>query len=329
MCNHCTIQALVGRRKVMPFRRNEIFAPLWRAHASHMKHLALAAALVLSACATAEAQTPACPPAGYDRARLEAIKADGWTIASDRERNRLARALTACLASPDPTMRDGIAFEAYAHWLRGRQLSVETMRALADDLDARLVANDPNGFERPFAALVLSEVVRADRIEAYLDPGARMRALDDALRYFTSVRDYRGFDAAEGWRHGVAHGADVLLQLSLNPAFGANELERIADAVATQVAPDGHFYIYGESERLARPILFMAQRGLISEAHWTAYFAQFSSVGETPYGSQAGLARMHNVKAFLQALFLNARLSESSADDVLLPGVEAALRALP
>lgn len=294
-----------------------------------MKYCVFAAALVLSACATAEAQTSACPPAGYDRARLEAIKADGWRVSGDRERNRLARALTACLASSDPTMRDGIAFEAYAHWLRGRQLSVETMRALAADLDARLIANDPNGFERPFAALVLSEVVRADRIEAYLDPGARARLLDNALLYFTSVRDYRGFDAAEGWRHGVAHGADVLLQLSLNPAFDADELKRIADALATQVSPDGHFYVYGESERLARPILFMAQRGLISEADWTQYFAQFASAGENPYGSQAGLARMHNVKAFLQVIFLNARLSESSADDALLPGVEAALRALP
>jgi len=106
-----------------------------------MKQLVFAAALLMSACATAEAQTPSCPPAGYDRARLEAIKANGWAVASDRERNRLARALTACLASPDPTIRDGIAFEAYAHWLRGRQLSVETMRALADDLDARLRAD--------------------------------------------------------------------------------------------------------------------------------------------------------------------------------------------
>lgn len=294
-----------------------------------MKQLVFAAALLMSACATAEAQTPSCPPAGYDRARLEAIKANGWAVASDRERNRLARALTACLASPDPTIRDGIAFEAYAHWLRGRQLSVETMRALADDLDARLGADDPNGFERPFAALVLSEVVRADRIEAYLDAGVRARVLDDSLLYFTSVRDYRGFDAAEGWRHGVAHGADVLLQLSLNPAFDADELKRIADAIATQVAPDAHFYIYGESERLARPIVFMAQRGLISEADWTRYFAQFASAGENPYGSQAGLARMHNIKAFLQVVFLNARLSENDADDALLPGVEAALRALP
>ncbi len=294
-----------------------------------MKHLALAAAFVFAACASAQAQTPSCPPAGYDRAQVDALKASEWAIPSDRARNRLALALAACLASPDPTMRDGVAFEAYAHWLRARQLTPQTMRALAVDLEARLFASDPNGFEQPFAALVLSEVARADRIEAYLDEPSRQRMLDSALRYFTQVRDYRGFDEREGWRHGVAHGSDLLLQLGINPALGATDMQRIADAIATQVAPEGHFYIYGESERLARPIIFMAQRGLISEAQWTIYFAQFANVGENPHASQAGLARIHNAKAFLQTIYLNAQLSENAEDNAMLPGVEAALRALP
>lgn len=293
-----------------------------------MRQLALAAAFVLAACASAQAQTPSCPPAGYDRPQLDALKASEWAVSSDRARNRLALALTACLASPDPTMRDGIAFEAYAHWLRARQLTPRTMRALAVDLEARMFASDANGFEQPFAALVLSEVARADRIEAYLDEASRQRLLDSALRYFTQVRDYRGFDEREGWRHRVAHGSDLLLQLGLNPALGAADVQRIADAIATQVAPEGHFYIYGESERLARPIIFMAQRGLMSEAQWTAYFAQFANVGENPYSSQAGLARIHNAKAFLQTIYLNAQLSENAEDNSMLPGVEAALRAL-
>jgi hypothetical protein len=289
--------------------------------------LAAFAAICLSA--PAHAQT-ACPPAPYDAARLQAIKANDWAVPSDRERNRLARALTACLASPDPNLRDGVAFEALAHWLRARQLSVETMRALAEDLDRRLFSADANGFEQPFAALVLSEVARADRIEAYLAPETRTRILDHALAYFVAVRDYRGFDEREGWRHGVAHGADLLLQLSLNPAFAIAELARIRDAIAVQVAPTGHFYVYGESERLARPIIFMAQRGLVSEAEWTQWFAQFApGEDENLFASQAGLARRHNVNAFLQSVWINARLSQSTADDVLLPGAETALRAMP
>lgn len=294
-----------------------------------MKHLALAAALLLCACATAHAQTQGCPPAGYDRARLEALKAADWAFEDAQAREMFALALPACLASPDPSLRDGVAFEALSHMLRGRQLSVGTQTALINDVLPRLQSADPRGFEPPFAALVLSELVRAERLNSHFTDDMRTNVLNRSFAYFSSVRDYRGFDANEGWRHGVAHGADLMLQLAVSPSTQRADLLRIRDAIAIQVAPEAHFYIYGESERLARPILFMAQRGLITEEEWTAYFAQFSAASENPFGSQAGLARIHNVKAFLQVIFINARLSQSEADDVLLPGVEAALRAMP
>jgi len=295
-----------------------------------MKQIALAALLALAACATAPAQAQAqCQTPGFARADLDALKAADWALADDARRNALALELASCVGNPDPTLRDGIVFEGLAHWLRARQLTPQTMLALADDLEPRLHASEGPGFERPFAALVLSEVARADRIEAFMTPARRTQFLDASLAYFTGVRDYRGFDEREGWRHGVAHGADVLLQLSLNPALGKPELERIRDAITTQVAPEEHFYIYGESERLARPIIYLAQHDLISEDEWTRWFAQFPSAGENMFASQAGLARRHNVNAFLQVIWLNARMSENTADDALLPGAEAALRAMP
>lgn len=294
-----------------------------------MLRAALFAALALGFAASAHAQPAPCPPQGYDRAALDALKENDWTIENARRRNAFARALTACLASPDSTLRDGIAYEALYHYLRNRQLTVETMRTLAEDLDAKLIAPDPDGFGRPFAALALSEVARADRVEPYLDPGVRQRLLDDALLYFTSVRDYRGFTAGEGWRHGVAHGADLLLQLGVNPAFGKAEAERILTAIEGQVAPEEHFYIYGESERLARPLLFIGQRGLFTADEWSAYFARFPAAGEDVFASQAGLAWRHNVMAFLNVLYVNVRISEDTNDDAMLPGLEAALQALP
>lgn len=296
-----------------------------------MKRVLIAAALALAACASANAQPrgQGCPPAGYDRARLEALKAAEWALPDDGARNALARALVACVGSPDPALRDGIAFEGLQHWMRAGALSHETIAAIADDLQARLNAPEGPGFERPFAALVLSEVARTDRVAPWMTPVRRAQLLDASIAYFTGVRDYRGFDVREGWRHGVAHGADLLLQLALNPGFGKQELTRIRDAIATQVAPVEHFYIYGESERMATPLLYIAQRGLFSEEEWTQYFAQFPSAGENMFASQAGLARRHDVNAFLQVLYINARLDSNAADDAMLPGVEAALRAMP
>jgi hypothetical protein len=297
-----------------------------------MKQAALAATLLLSACATppelAQAQqSSTCRPAGYDRAQLNALKAAEWALPDDAQRNALALALTACLGDADPAVRDGLAYEGLQAWMRGRTLTQETLTALNDDLQAKLTAPDGQGLQRPFAALVLSEVARTDRVAAWLTPAQRTQLIGAATAYVSGVRDYRGYDEREGWRHGVAHGADVLMQLSLNPVLDKAQLTQIVDSVLSQVAPDGHFYIYGESERLARPILFAAQRGLISEEEWTAWFARVPALIDEPFTTQAGLAQRHNVNAFLQTVWLNAKISESTADDVLLPGAEAAMRA--
>jgi hypothetical protein len=246
----------------------------------------------------------------------------------DAARNRLARAMTACLASSDPMLRDGLAYEGLQHWMRAGALTRQTLLAIGDDLQARLAAAEGEGFERPFAALVLAEFARTDRVAHWLTPERRASLLDASINYFVNVRDYRGFDDAEGWRHGVAHGADLMLQLTLNPAFGKPELTRIRDAVAMQIAPAGHFYIYGEGQRLAAPILYMAQRNVFSEAEWTAWIAQVAH-WDGAYQHNTDLARVHDLNAFLQALYLNARLDANADDDALLPGAEAALRALP
>jgi hypothetical protein len=282
----------------------------------------------------APAAADACIPAGHDRASLAALKADGFAIGDDATRQAFARAIVACLASPDPDLRDGVAFEALSVMARVRALSAETMKAINADLYSRMDTPDAGGFQPPFAALALSEMARADRIEAYLGEDELAQMLEAARRYLTGVSDYRGFDADEGWRHGVAHGADVMLQLTLNPRVGREGLEAIRTAVAAQAAPSTHAYVHGEAERLARPILFMARRGVFSEAEWSTWLADAAGPGasgrwEGAFASEASLARRHNAMAFLSALWVNVTLGEETADDVLKPGLEAALRALP
>jgi len=287
------------------------------------------ALVVLSFFSFSSAVHAQCPPAGYDRATLDALKQDEWAIADAQHRNAFARALVPCLESSDAALRDGIAFEALSHLMRAQQLSNETMTSISETLLARLAAPDPDGVGHPFAILVLSEAIRADRVAPYMTAALRQQILDTGVAYLTNLRDYRGFDEHEGWRHGVAHSADLMLQLSVNPATSKDDLVRIRDAVTSQVAPDGHFYIYGESERLAHVIIFMARRGLFAEEEWTRYFARFPAAGEDPFASEAGLAWRHNTMAFLSAIYFNAALGESNDDDALIPGVATALRAMP
>jgi hypothetical protein len=299
-----------------------------------MKQTLLAAVFAISVAANAQAASPGCPPAGYDRARLDALGAAHWEIADDAARNALARAMVACLADPDTAYRDGLAFEAFQTWMRGGKLSNETVLAIGDELQGWLTAPEGEGYARPFAALILAEVARTDRIHSWLTPARRQTLLDASVNYLSNVRDYRGFDDHDGWRHGVAHGADLMLQLSLNPAFGKAELTRIRDAVASQISPAGHFYIYGEPGRLAAPIIYMAQRKVFSDAEWTAWLAQVASPAPLAswgdaFTHNADIARAENVSAFMQALYINAKLDSNADDDVLLAGAEAALRTLP
>lgn len=304
-------------------------------------------AVMLAACAGEPVATPepapetidavdpaACLPEGHTRESLAELKAGGFVIDDEALRANFAMAIAACLASPDPVLRDGVAYEALTTLMRERQIAPETMQALRVDLEARLESEDAGGFEAPFAALVLSEVVRADRIQPFMTAAELDTLTQKSARYVTGVNDYRGFDPVEGWRHGVAHGADLLMQLALNPRVPRKGLEQIRGAVAAQAGPTTHAYTHGEGERLARPILMTARRGVFTEQEWTDWFAQAAGPGslrtwEGVYASQPALARKHNLFVFLSALHVNASLGEDAGDDVILPGVEAALRTLP
>ena len=92
--------------------------------------------------ATAFAQT--CPPRGMSREQLLELKSQEFKLSDTTRRQALALDLVACLGSPDPTLRDGVAFEALAAWMRDKQLSPATVGTIRD----RLVATENSAVER-------------------------------------------------------------------------------------------------------------------------------------------------------------------------------------
>lgn len=280
--------------------------------------------------------TESCNPLGYDKSALLELKDTGFTIGDVDKRERFAVELIDCLGHPDPELRDGVAYEGFVVLLRNKQLPEETIRGIKSTLLGQLASvADPHGFRRPFVALVLAEVARTDRIVPYFSSNERAQLVNAATSYLLEIDDYRGFDEAGGWRHGVAHAADFLMQLTLNDFVTTAQLRQIRNAIATQIAPPGnHFYVYGEGERLARPIFFMAARGVFTEEDWTRWFADLAapapleSWGDA-FSSQAGLARLHNTKAFANAIYVSAAVSDQLEIQSVLPGVIDLLRELP
>lgn len=279
----------------------------------------------------------ACPPEGYSIASLQALKAGGFVVDDAGTRQALATGLLDCLGHPDPVLRDGIGFEAYFTWLRGNVIEANTRRTLLHELSAAIdpAKADAAGFRQPFAALVLAEVARTDRIEPWLTAEERAALVEASARYVETIHDRRGFIDGQGWRHGIAHGADLLMQLALNPALAKPQLDRILAAVAAQVRPDdGHAYIHGESERLARPVFFVAARGLHTAAEWNAWFAKLAepaplAAWSDAFSSEAGLAQRHNLVTFLRAAYVGAAEGGDDNAKTLLAPVKATLGGLP
>jgi hypothetical protein len=265
-----------------------------------------------------------CPPTGYARESLIELKQNGFMIAEQEQRDKLAVDLMGCLADPDPALRDGVAFEGVSTWMRGQQLSTGTVLAIyANLLNQVQDPSDANGFQQPFAALMLAEVARVDRLENVLSPEMRGELVDVATRYLTGVTDYRGFSDTEGWRHGVAHGSDLVVQLVLNPNILPPQIEQLMGAVASQIAPAGAvFYVYGEPGRLARAAYYAWSRGIVDDAFWNGWFAGITNPrpmdnwGQS-FASQSGLAKRNNTLSFLLALHFNAILAEDESGQAL------------
>jgi len=296
-----------------------------------VKQLGLLAALVMASPSAATVNEAVCsiaPPADGD---LKSYAATFFPKAGEADLDALA----GCLGDPDPAVRDDFAYMLWSEGLRARHLTASQMREALRRLTAAMAApEDARGFRRPFAVLALSEIARTDRIAPWLTE-AELHALAEAgSAYLSGVTDYRGFEEGEGWRHGVAHGADLMLQLALNPRLTRADADLLLSAIASQVVPgEPVFYHYGEPGRLARPLLFLARRADIDLSAWNAWFEALAAGGaerlQPPLDSDAKLAAVHNSTAFAQAVYVSAAESQDPQIARLAPLAAGLLRALP
>lgn len=292
---------------------------------------AVAAAMVLTAMPGTAKASDACAVARLADGDLKAFAGRYFAAANAAAID----ALLACLGDPDPAVRDDFAFALWTQGLRGKHLKPDGLRHAMQKLTTIVAApDDAAGFRRPFAVLALSEVARADRVEPFLTEAELHALAETGASYLRGVTDYRGFVEGQGWRHGVAHGADLLMQLALNPRLTRADADLLLGAIGAQVAPAGsHAYVHGEARRLARPLLFLAKRPDIDDAAWAAWFQALhpndAPRWKAPYASTEGLAAVHNSSAFGDAIYVAAGESQDPQVRRLAPLAAGLLKALP
>lgn len=228
--------------------------------------------------------------------------------ASSSSVDALALELISCLGSPDPELRDQVAYELYVEWLRSDRLSDATRQALLADLSSRL-RQPGNGFSlsRSFAALILAELMRSDANKAFMSAGQRQGLLNDAIAALQREQDFRGLIADIGWVHPVAHLSDLLWRFALHPETTPAQANTLLTAVRSKVAPTGTSYVFNESDRLARVVSTLVRRELSDVEITAAWIESFSTPStmeqwSDAFRTPAGMAELHNTKQFLRAL---------------------------
>lgn len=270
-----------------------------------------------------------CSTRPEERPALLELATRKFEITDASERHTRVLELADCLGDPDPRLRDDVAFSGLSSWLRAGLINDDMLLRLAERLMPWVEAKeDTAGFRRSFAALTLSEIARADRLKPSLPDAVRGRIVAAAATNIETIRDYRGFDPKDGWRHAVAHGADLVLQIGLHPATTAAEGQLLFDALAKQIAPNGAVYTQGESERLARAAFFVYGRGLLTDEYWDGWFKTLGTPApaKAPPSVLQVLARVHNTKAFLHAVAFASRVNPGPANDRLAKLADRELR---
>ncbi|MEM9386714.1 MAG: DUF2785 domain-containing protein [Pseudomonadota bacterium] len=263
-----------------------------------------------------------------DRAELEA-----WRVGEFQtdDPNASLMLLARLMQDVDPFLRDEIGFTGLSAILRRGDGDRATARQLIDLFTARLQEPDPAGVRRSFAILGLSELARVDRLHQFLSDEEFSGLVSTASQSLREVRDYRGYDPDVGWRHAIAHSSDFALQLVLNDRTDADQHAVLRAAVAAQVAPAAP-YVHGESQRLARPILYMALHERASASTWQRWFEELAQANADVFdGATTTLERLaarHNLRRFLLEVYGTAQSSDREALQPLADEALALLRRL-
>jgi hypothetical protein len=272
--------------------------------------------------------------AAMTRAYWSQVKATGLAVPDDRPLAELTTELTSMLGSPDPQMRDGLAYPTLATWI-DRGVYDDLIVGLGDGMAAGLVVglgeqDTDSVFRRAFSVLVLAECIDRDNQQG-LVPGAKLMEWGDRIAsWYLRERDLRGFVPDKGWAHTVAHGADAIGVLARSAHFGRNELTVLLDVIGDRVlAPAEAPFTHGEPDRMALATMTVLRRNVVPLAvvePWVARLAagaERSSVADSdPFLPTA------NAEAFLRALHLQLAIAPAPPEirpDLLLV-VMSALR---
>jgi Protein of unknown function (DUF2785) len=212
------------------------------------------------------------------------------------------------LGSPDPVLRDEIAYRALAFWIMRGVFDDQTKRDLIPMLEAKLTfkigeSGTDSVFSRSFACLIFAALIGTNNEKSFLEPGEVEHVLELALSYLEREQDLRGFIPGQGWAHAVAHCADWLDEHANTPDISAANLERILEALANKTEIET-IYLFDEEDRLAYAASRVIARGKLEPERIEAWAKALASRVSATDEQKSNGVRRHNAKGFLRSTYL-------------------------
>jgi hypothetical protein len=274
-------------------------------------------------------------PAPHDKSYWQVVLRD-YAVPPGETPLALARELSALLGSPDPELRDRIAFGVLSVWLSGDvQWTDAELVALLEEWQGNLrVGTGQSGsdavLKRSFSALCLAVLAERDLKTPFLGPERYHALLNAALAYLASERDLRGYDERKGWVHATAHTADLLAVLARHPALKPAEQNQVLAGIARRLFTAPEVFTQGEQDRLAQAVTALVLRpdfdATAFDAWLTTLRATTRQSARTRPLTSAALAVAQNNTYFLQALY--ARLSMETIEGPAVTSRATVLEAL-
>jgi hypothetical protein len=267
----------------------------------------------LIAAAVAVTSLPAgAQPGTVDRSFWLGLVKSGYAVPSGRSAIDVLIEANQLLASPDPVLRDEVAYGAAERWIRDGKLAPPDLRRLqelwlSNTADGLGTADDDRVFKRSFSALSLSLIAARDLTEPFLEAAEVQAFFDAMLAYFDRETDVRGFDPERGWMHTVAHTSDTLKFLARNPKLDRGADVRLLAAVQRKIERIPAVLMWGENDRMALALQSAVRRADADTAvleewleHWVG--AHKALWADGPRVNPAVFARVENAKQVLRSL---------------------------
>lgn len=253
----------------------------------------------------------------HDRAFWKAIAQNKYAVPAGESADALAKELSGLLASPDPELRDELAYSILTRWIYSRSniLSTPALLSLTDEWRANLKSGlGENGtdsvLKRSFSALMLSSMARREAKAPFMGAERYHQLVAEGAEYLQLERDLRGYDAKLHWIHATAHTADLLGALADNPMLTREEAGVILSAIAGRLKTAPEVYTQGEQDRLADAVALIVRRPDFEASSFEPWLKRIEDEDRDVWTATtvASLARYQNHNTMLRSLVVKLSL---------------------